>query len=182
MISKKMEQAINTQINNELYSAFLYMSMSAFSDSQGLKGFAKWFMTQYHEEMVHAMKMYEHVQARGGKIKLGAIKAPPTTWKSPQDMFEQTYKHEQFITKCINNLVALARTENDNASEIFYQWFVTEQVEEEENDTTIIAQLKLVDGNSNGLMMLDKDLSVRAVTVPTDFSLGVGKQMKAAGQ
>ena len=181
MISKKIENAINTQITNELYSAFLYMSMSAFSDSLGLKGFAKWFMTQYHEEMVHAMKMYEFIQARGGIVKLDALKAPPTVWKSPTDMFEQTYKHEQFITKCINNLVELARAEKDNASEVFYQWYVTEQVEEEENDTTILSQLRLIDGNANGLMMLDKDLSARTVTVPTNFTLGVSKQMKAMG-
>lgn len=180
MIGKKMEDAINVQITNEMYSAYLYMSMSAFSDSLGLKGFAKWFMVQYHEEMVHAMKMYEFVQARGGTVRLGQLKEPPCTWASPTDMFEQTYKHEQFITGCINNLVELARAEKDNASEIFYQWYVTEQVEEEENDTDILAQLKLIGDHVGGLMMLDKELGARMLTVPTDFSLGVSKQMKGA--
>ncbi|MDD4623542.1 MAG: ferritin [Kiritimatiellae bacterium] len=180
MISKKMEEAINTQINNEMYSAYLYMAMSTYSDSIGLKGFAKWFMVQYHEEMVHAMKMYEFIQSRGGAVKLGALKKPPQTWKSPTDMFEQTYKHEQFITGCINDLVDLARAEKDKASEIFYQWYVTEQVEEEDNDTTILAQLSLIGDGKNGLRMLDKELGARAVNVPTDFSMGVSAQMKNA--
>ncbi len=180
MISKKMEDAINNQINNEMYSAYLYMAMAAYSDSIGLPGFAKWFMVQYHEEMAHAMKMYEYLQSRGGTVKLGAIKKPPQTWKSPADMFEQTYKHEQFITGCISDLMDLAQAEKDRASEIFYQWYVTEQVEEEENDTAILAKLKLIGNGTNGLLMLDNELGARAVAVPTDFSLGVNAQMKNA--
>lgn len=181
MIGKKMEKAINGQINNEMYSAFLYMSMSLWSDQKGFKGISKWFMVQYHEEMVHAMKMLEFVQSRGGTVTLGAIKQPPTEWKSLLDAFEQTLKHEQFITKCINDLVALARSENDNAAEIFYQWYVTEQVEEEQNDTDIIQLLKMAGDSMQGIMMVNAQLSARGVTVPTDYSLGVTKQMKAAG-
>jgi ferritin len=179
MISKKMEKAINGQINNEMYSAYLYMAMSAHAANEGLKGFSHWFMVQYHEEMVHAMKMYEFVQSRGGTVELQAIKLPPKSWKSPMQMFQDTYKHEQFITTCINDLVALAREEKDNASEIFYQWYVTEQVEEEENDTEIIAMLKMAGDSSQGIMMVDAKVGARMTTVPTDFSLGVTAQMKA---
>jgi ferritin len=181
MISKKMEKAINGQINNEMYSAYLYMSMSGHCQNIGLKGFANWFMVQYHEEMLHAMKMYEFVQNRGGKVALAAIKQPPTEFTSPMDMFQKTYTHEQFITKCINDLVDLARSEKDHASEVFYQWYVTEQVEEENNDTEIIAKLKLINNNSQGLMMLDTELGARMTTVPVEFSKGVTAQMKAAG-
>jgi ferritin len=181
MLSKKMEKALNGQINNEMYSAYLYMAMSADAAAKGLPGFANWFMVQYHEEMVHAMKFYEFVQSRGGTVKLQAIKEPAASWKTPMKMFEDTYTHEQFITKCINDLVALARSENDNATEIFLQWYVTEQVEEEENDTEILAKLKLVADSPQALMMVDGQLGARMATVPTDFSKGVAAQMKAAG-
>jgi ferritin len=181
VIGKKLEKAINGQINNEMYSAYLYMAMSAHADSRGLKGFAKWFMVQYHEEMVHAMKMLEFVQSRNWEVKLGTIKEPPSSWKTPLEMFEKTLEHEQFITKCINDLVALARTEKDNAGEVFYQWYVTEQVEEEQNDNDIINMLKMAGDSMQGLMMVDAQLATRMVTVPTNFSLGVAKQMKAAG-
>ncbi len=178
MLSKKMQNAINGQINNEMYSAYLYMAMSAHAANEGLKGFSKWFMVQYHEEMVHAMKFYEFIQSRGGSVELQAIKQPPSSWKSAMQMFKDTYTHEQFITKCINDLVALARKENDNASEIFLQWYVTEQVEEEENDTEIIAMLKMAGESPQALMMVDAKVGARATTVPTDFSLGVSAQMK----
>ena len=181
MIGKKMEKAINGQINNEMYSAYLYMAMSAHAQSTGLKGFANWFMVQYHEEMVHAMKMYEFLQSRGGTVRLQALKEPPSAWKSPLEMFEKTLEHEQFITGCINDLVDLARAEKDHAAEVFYQWYVTEQVEEENNDNEIIAQLKLVGDSPQGLMMVDAQLAARMTTVPTEFSKGVEKQMKAAG-
>jgi len=178
MIGKKMEKALNGQINNEMYSAYLYMAMSAHAAAEGLKGFANWFMVQFHEEMVHAMKFYEFVLARGGTVELQAIKQPPKSWKSPMQMFQDTYKHEQFITACINDLVALARKENDNASEVMLQWYVTEQVEEEENDTEIIGMLKMAGESTQGLMMIDAKLGARMTTVPTDYSKGVSAQMK----
>lgn len=149
------------------------MSMSAHSNNVGLKGFANWFMVQYHEEMLHAMKMYEYVQRQGAEIKLAAIAAPPTRFESPMDMFTQTLAHEQYITQSINELMELAISEKDHASQIFLEWYVTEQVEEEENDNDIIAQLKWIKDNPQGLMMLDRELATRTTTVVTDFSKGV---------
>lgn len=180
MLSTKMEEALNGQINKEMFSAYLYMAMSAHANSIGLKGFANWFMVQYHEEMVHAMKIYEHVLSRGGTPRLLALKEPPSKWSSPLDMFQKTLEHEQFITRSISDLMELAIAEKDHASRIFLQWYVTEQVEEEENDNEIIAQLKLVKESPQALMMLDKDLSARVMTGPTDFSKGVEAQMGTA--
>ena len=173
MISEKMTQALNEQVNREMYSAYLYMSMSAHCNQVGLKGFANWFMVQYHEEMLHAMKFYEYIQRQGAEVKLAAIQAPPTTFESPLDMFTKTLAHEQFITQSINELIELAISEKDHASQIFLEWYVTEQVEEEENDNDMIAQLKWIKDNPQGLMMLDRELAGRSTTVPTDFSKGV---------
>jgi ferritin len=181
MLTKKMEETLNGQINNEMYSAYLYSAMSADCSFKGLKGFANWFMVQYHEEMLHAMKLYEYVIKMGGKVKLLAIKEPPPSFKSPMDMFEKTLAHEQFITKCIGDLVDLSIKEKDHASEVFLQWYVTEQTEEEENDNDIIAQLKLIGRDTAALFLLDKDMAARMTTVPTDYSKGVEAAMKAAG-
>lgn len=180
MLSDKMVSALNGQINNEMYSAFLYMAMSSHSADKGLKGMANWFMVQYHEEMLHAMKFYEYVQRQGARVKLGALNEPPSEWKSPMEMFEAVLKHEQFITKCINDLTDLAIEEKDHATQIFLQWYVTEQVEEEENDNDIIAQLKVIGDNTQGLMMLDRELGQRATAVPTDYSNGIEAAIKAA--
>jgi len=182
MLTKKMETAINGQINNEIYSAYLYSAMSADCSFKGLKGFANWFMVQYHEEMLHAMKLYEYVIKMGGKVKLLAIKEPPAEFESPRVMFDKTLAHEQFITGCIGDLVDLAKAEKDHATEIFLQWYVTEQTEEEENDNDIISQLKLIGTDTAALFLLDKDMGARMVTVPTDYSKGVEAAMKAAGK
>jgi ferritin len=181
MLSKKMEAALNGQFGKEMYSAYLYMSMSAHCNSIGLKGFGIWFMVQYHEEMVHAMKFYEYILRQGGKVKLLEIKEPPHKFESPLDMFESTLKHEQFITKSINDLIDLSIAERDHATQTFLSWYVTEQVEEEENDNDIIAKLKMIEDNKSGLFMLDTELGARMVTVPTDFSKGVTAAMGAAG-
>jgi ferritin len=180
MLNKEMAQALNDQINREMYSAYLYMSMSACSNNTGLKGFANWFMVQYHEEMFHAMKLYEYVQRQGEVVKLEAIKAPPAEFSSQLDMFTQTLAHEQYITSSINELMELAISKKDHATQIFLEWYVTEQVEEEENDNDIIAQLKLIGDNVHALLMLDRELSARAATIPTDFSKGVEAAAKAA--
>lgn len=180
MLNKKMAQALNGQINKEMYSAYLYMSMSAYSANIGLKGFANWFMVQYHEEMFHAMKLYEYVQRQGEDVKLETIKAPPSEFLSPLDMFTQTLTHEQYITSSINELMELAISKKDHATQIFLEWYVTEQVEEEENDNDIIAQLKLIGDNAHALLMLDRELAARATTIPTDFSKGVEAAAKAA--
>jgi ferritin len=139
MLDEKMQDALNKQLNNEIYSAYLYMSMSAYSTFIGLKGFANWFMVQNQEEMTHATKIYDYINDQGGQVKLMAIPQPPTEFESPLDMFEKTLEHEKFITKCINGLVDLALKENDHATNIFLQWFITEQIEEEGNDNDIIA-------------------------------------------
>jgi len=180
MLDQKMAQALNEQINKEMYSAYLYMSMSAYSNNMGLKGFANWFMVQYHEEMFHAMKLYEYVQRQGAEVKLEAIKAPPAEFSSQLDMFTQTLAHEQYITGSINELMELAISKKDHATQIFLEWYVTEQVEEEENDNDIIAQLKLIGDNTHALLMLDRELAARATTIPTDFSKGVEAAAKAA--
>lgn len=165
MISKKMLNELNKQINKEMYSAYLYMSMSAHSEQRGLKGFANWFMVQYKEEMEHAMKIYNYINDQGGQVKLMGIEEPPAVFESPLDMFEKTLKHEKFITKSINDLVDVAIKEKDHATKIFLQWFVTEQIEEESNDNDILSQLNLIGESGNGLRMLDKELSTR-VFVP----------------
>ena len=167
MLSERMMEALNAQLNRELYSAYLYLSMSAYSTFKGLKGFANWFMVQYQEEVVHAMKIYSYVNNQGGQVKLLAITQPPTEFGSPLQMFEKTLEHERFVTKSINELVDLASHEKDHATAIFLQWFVTEQVEEEANDNEIISRLKLVGSDGNGLLMLDKELAARVFVPPT---------------
>ena len=173
MLTKKMEDALVKHINKEQHSAYIYMSMSAESAFLGLKGFASWFMVQYHEEMFHAMKMYEYVQSQGGKLDLAAVEAPLKGFKSPLDMMEKTLKHEQYMTRNINDLLELAIKEKDHATQIFLHWYVTEQVEEEDSVNEIIAKLKLIGKDANALLSIDKDLSARAVTIPTEFSKGV---------
>ena len=168
MLTEKMAEALNKQINNEIYSAYLYLSMSAHSTFTGFKGFANWFMVQYQEEMVHAIKIYDYINDQGGQVKLMAIVQPPTEFGSPLDMFKKTLKHEKFVTKSINDLVNLAIEEKDHATNIFLQWFVTEQIEEEANDNEIIAKLKLVGKEGNGLFMIDKELATRVFTVPSN--------------
>jgi ferritin len=161
MLGEKMLNALNKQVNNEMYSAYLYMSMSGHSTYIGLKGFANWFMVQYQEEMVHAMRMYNYINDQGGQVKLIAIAQPPTEFTSPLDMFEKTLEHEKFITKCIGDLVNLAMEEKDHATNIFLQWFVTEQIEEEANDNEVIAKLKLAGESGSALLMIDKELAAR---------------------
>ncbi len=181
MIKEKMISALNEQVNREMYSAYLYMSMSAHCSTIGLKGFANWFMVQYHEEMLHAMKIYEYILRQGGEVRLQSIKTPPYTFESPLDMFTKTLAHEQYITASINELMELAIAEKDHATQIFLEWYVTEQVEEEENDNDIIQQLKIIKDNSHALLMLDRELAGRITTVPTDFSKGIEAAMKQSG-
>ncbi|HTZ17819.1 MAG TPA: ferritin [Dissulfurispiraceae bacterium] len=179
MLSNNMQDAFNEQLNREMYSAYLYMSMSSHFANVGLKGFANWFMVQYHEEMLHAMKIYEHINLRGGKAILKALQQPPSEFESPLYAFLKTLEHEQYITKSINDLMDLSIAEKDHASQVFLQWYVTEQVEEENNDNEIIAQLKIIRDDPNGLMMLDRELAARMTTVPTEFSKGIQAAMQA---
>ncbi|RLF37656.1 MAG: ferritin [Thermoplasmata archaeon] len=168
MLSKTMEDALNEQLNKEMYSAYLYMAMSAHSTHIGLPGFANWFMVQYKEEMDHAMKIYRYINDQGGKVKLAAIDEPPSEFEDAMDMFQKTLKHEQFITKSIHELMDLAIQERDHATQIFLQWFVTEQIEEEGNDNEIIAKLELAGKEGNGLFMIDKELAARVYTPPAE--------------
>jgi ferritin len=172
VLSEKMTEALNEQTNKEIYSAYLYLSMSAYSTFIGMKGFANWFMVQYQEETVHAMKIYDYINDQGGQVKLLAVAQPPTEFGSPLEMFEKTLEHEKFVTKCINDLVDLAIKEKDHASNIFLQWFVTEQIEEEANDNEIISKLKLVGKEGNGLFMIDKELAARVFTPPATSNQG----------
>jgi ferritin len=168
MLNKKVCNALNKQLNKEMYSANLYLSMSSYAGSIGLKGSANWFMVQYQEEMVHAMKFFNFINSRGEHTELGALAAPPTEFKGLLDMFELTLTHELSITSSIYELVDLALAERDHATHIFLQWYVTEQVEEEENDRDIIGKLKLIGDNGQGLLMLDAELGARVfVPAPT---------------
>ena len=156
-----MAEALNDQINKEMYSAYLYLAMSAYSEHQGLKGFANWLHVQYQEETEHAMKIYHYLQEQGNPVKLAAIEQPPEEFGSPLEMFEKVLSHEQFVTKSINGLVDLSLQEKDYATQIFLQWFVTEQIEEESNANEIIDALKLIGDQGNGLFMFDKELGGR---------------------
>ncbi|MBN2031495.1 ferritin [bacterium] len=161
MLCDKMVDALNGQINKEMYSAYLYMSMSAYTEFIGLKGFANWFYIQYQEEMEHAMRIYNYILEQGSQVKLMAIKEPPTEFGSPLEMFEQTLEHEKYVTQSINDLVELAIEQKDHATQIFLQWFVTEQVEEEANDNEIIDKLKLTGKEGGGLFMINRELAAR---------------------
>jgi ferritin len=166
MLNKKVYDALNKQMNNEIYSAYLYLSMSSYAGSIGLKGSANWFMVQYQEEMAHAMKFFNFINSRGEHTQLAAISAPPSEYKNLLDMMEKTLAHELFITASLNELTDLVLTEKDHASHIFLQWFVTEQIEEEENDRDIIGKLKLIGDNGQGILMLDAELGARVFTPP----------------
>ena len=166
MLSEKMQEALNRQINAELYSAYFYLSMSAYYESIGLAGFANWMRVQYQEETFHGLKFYDYVNSRGGRVTLTAIDAPPTEWDSPVAPFEDTYKHEQKVTGLINDLVNLAIEERDHASNSMLQWFVNEQVEEEKNASDILNQIKLMKDAPNGLFMIDRELATRVFVPP----------------
>lgn len=161
MLSKPLEEAINEQINKELYSAYLYLSMSAYCEAESLPGFATWMRGQAQEEVEHAMKFFDHVNNRGGRVVLKAIEMPPPVWKSPLEMFEQVLGHERKVTGLINRLYELALKENDYATQMELQWFVTEQVEEEDNAGRVVGQLKRVGDQPMGLLMLDRQLGER---------------------
>lgn len=161
-IKKKMQDAINRQINRELYSAYLYLSMSAYFESLNLKGFAHWMRKQAEEETKHAMKFFGYVVERGGRVTVAAIEAPPSSWKNPQNAFEDVYAHEMKVTELINDLVGLAESENDRATEVELSWFIKEQVEEEDSANEILQKLRMVGENKPALLMLDAELGKRA--------------------
>ncbi|MGB2807924.1 MAG: ferritin [Sedimentisphaerales bacterium] len=166
MIPKKMEEALNGQLNAELYSAYLYLSMAAYFEFVDLAGFANWMRIQNREEQFHAMKFYDYIIERGGRVTLRRIETPPSDWDSPLAVFEATLEHERKVTGLIDDLVYLARQEKDNASEIFLQWFVNEQVEEEDNVSKVLGQLELIKDSPQALFMMDKEMGQRVFTPP----------------
>ncbi|AKB20135.1 ferritin [Methanosarcina sp. WWM596] len=161
MLNEKMEKALNEQINRELYSSYLYLSMGAYSSSIGLSGFTHWFKVQVKEETIHGMKIFDYINRQGGRVRLKEIKEPPVEFGTPIEMFRKTLQHEQFITRSINDLVDLARSEKDETTASFLQWYVEEQVEEEENDKEIIDKLKIAGENKEALSALDAELAKR---------------------
>lgn len=167
-MNPKVEKAINEQINAEFYSAYLYLSMSSWFDSAGLRGFAHWERVQEMEERDHALKFLDYLLSRGGKAVMEKIDAPPSVWTDAKDAFEAQLTHELKVTELINNLVNLSISEKDHATAQFLQWFVSEQVEEEENARTILDQLKMISQEKGvGLLyMLDKELAMRVYTPP----------------
>lgn len=171
MIHKKMEKAINEQINWELYSAYLYFAMAAYFDSINLKGFSSWMRVQAMEEQTHTKRFYDFLTARGGKVILSAIKSPPVEWKSPLEVFQETLKHEQHVTGRINALVDLSAKLKDHATNSFLQWFIDEQVEEESSADEVIQSLKLNANNPGGLFLIDKELAQRTFVPPADVTL-----------
>ncbi|MDR0882405.1 MAG: ferritin [Candidatus Adiutrix sp.] len=165
MISKKMTTALNAQVTAELYSSYLYVSMSAWLQAEGHQGAAHWMSLQAREEIYHVIKFYNFILDRGGQIRLGPIEAPPAKWKSALEVFEQAHAHEQKVTALIDSLMTLAKSESDHASEIFLQWFVTEQTEEEANTLATAQKYKLAAGQGAGLFMIDQELAARTLTV-----------------
>ena len=163
VLGKAVEDAINEQIKNELFSAYQYLSMAAFCESENLPGFAHWMRAQAREETEHAMKFYDFILDRNGRVVLQGIDEPLVEFGSPLEVFEKALEHERRVTAMINDLYALAVSENDYASQTFLQWFVTEQVEEEKNTGDVVETLKMVGEKSEALFLLDRELGQRRV-------------------
>ena len=161
MMNGKTQDAFNKQVNAELFSSYLYLSMSAYFESQNLKGMAGWMRVQAQEENTHAMKLFDFINECGGRVVLTQIDTPKTEWSSPLEAFEQAYKHEVEVTAMIHDLVDLSLSEKDHAANTFLQWFVTEQVEEEAMTQEVRDKLKLVSNNPVALFMIDQELGQR---------------------
>ena len=168
MIPKKLEQAFNEQINAEFYSAYLYLSMSSYLSSVNLNGFANWMFVQYQEEQYHALKFYNYLIERGGRVELKNIDQPQNEWNGIIDVMENVLKHEKKVTSLINNLMKLAYEENDYATISFLQWFIDEQVEEEASVDELLQELKLTEGKGSALLMLDREAKSRVYNPPTN--------------
>ena len=160
-LSDKLEKMLVDQINMELYSGYIYLSMATWCEDQDLGGFAHWLELQANEELEHAMKIYEHVHERRGRVILEAIDKPKTEWESALDVFEEAFEHECKVSDSINAIVKAAKEEGDYATDSFLQWFVDEQVEEEESADAIVQKLKMISKSKHGLYMLDRELGSR---------------------
>ena len=168
MLNTRLEVELNKQLNAELYSAYLYLSMSAFLASKNLSGFSNWMKVQFEEEQFHALKLYNYIIDRGGKVTLTAIEAPKTEWNDILDVFKDVLAHEEKVTDLINELVNVSMEEKDHATVSILQWFVTEQVEEEATVSDLLDQLKLVEGKGSGLFLLDREAKQRVFTPPAE--------------
>ena len=161
MINKPMQEAMNEQINKELFSSYLYLSMAAYFEEKNLSGFAHWMRVQADEERGHAMKFYDFILERGGKVMLKAIEAPKTEWTSSLEVAQEVAAHEAKVTASIYTLYELAMQEKDYPAQVMLQWFINEQVEEERNAAEIVADLKLIEDRGTAVLMLDKQLGKR---------------------
>jgi ferritin len=173
MISKRLSDRVNAQIEREMYSAYLYMAMSAKATAMGYGGVAKWFMVQYHEEMYHAMKLYKHLVERGAEPSLATLPAPQPKDATVKAMFERALEHEKTVTASIRELLELAIAEKDYSTENLVRWYVDEQVEEEKNAVNILRDLELLGDGKQGLFMLNIELGKRSATIPLDFTFAV---------
>lgn len=168
MISERMEEALNRQLNAELYSAYLYLSMAAYYEASDLPGFANWMRVQAQEELTHAMKFFDYIVQSDGRVILETIEKPPEEWESPLDVSKHVLEHERKVTGLINDLVDLALEEKDHATYNFLQWFVAEQVEEENSAKELLRKVKLASESPAGLLMVDNELAGRVFNPPTD--------------
>ena len=167
-MNERMLNALNEQINEEMYSSYLYLSMSACFEDIGLNGFANWMRVQAQEELAHAMKFFDFINERGGRVDLKAIAEPKKEWATALEAVEETLEHEKHISGCINKLVDIAIEEKDHAANNFLQWFVAEQVEEEASADELLNQVKMTEGKGPGLFMIDKELKTRTFVPPVD--------------
>ncbi len=166
MIKKEVLDSLNEQINAETYSAYMYLSMAAYFEHMGLSGFAHWMKIQYQEESAHALKFFNYVIERGGKVELKTVAQVPVDFGGIVDIFEKTLVHEVYVSSLINNLMNVAISASDHASQSFLKWFIDEQVEEEANVEKILATLKLINGQGNGIFMMDRELAQRVFVDP----------------
>lgn len=171
MLSEKVQKALNEQLNAELYSSYLYLSMAAYFQANDLSGMAKWMQIQAQEELMHVGKYYDYIGDRHGRVLLAAVDGPPTEWSSPLEVFEEGLKHERHVTALIGKLVDLAIEERDHSTHNFLQWFVAEQVEEEATAAEIVGQLRIIKDNAGGIYMLDRELGNR----PSPVSIATGE-------
>ncbi len=167
MISKKMEERLNQHLNAEFYSAYLYLSISGYCKRKSMNGFANWFYVQFQEELSHALKFYNYINDQGGTLTLLPLEQPPTTFSSLIEVFEKSLAHEKHVTTLLNDLSSFSLTEKDHATNIFLQWFITEQIEEEDSVTDILESVKLVKDSGQGLLMLDRELGSRSFQAET---------------
>ncbi|MGA9099802.1 MAG: ferritin [Methanotrichaceae archaeon] len=170
MLSQKMTDALNGQANREFYSAYLYLSMSAYFESLNMNGMANWMRVQAGEELVHAMKMYDYVVASGGRAKMLAIEEPQSSWQSPEAAFQHVWNHERAVTGLIKALVGVSLSEKDAATNKFLQWYLDEQVEEEESSDTVLNKVK-AGGDASKLRAVDKELGQRRFKFPREFNI-----------